>query len=623
MKKVLVSSLLVIFFGEGPAAAYTLPKTNNFVMEINELERFQDHWAPHSANKPVRCTGVIRMRFPIENASSQPQEIAVTENWLTTIGTTIKIPGVTPEEGVAVQNLFHPGSDIFSIIPHGLLVLPPGKHMVYVEHTCLVVGYLELKIFGLHGFVEESVGSNAKRLIVTFFFLALAIYAMAFWIVTRKQLYILFACLNMGSLGMVATYFLNSGTSLFDFHGVDNIKLEYIFFICFVGIVLAKMLRNRSEQKGYSTAIFLHLRNSCLVGPFFGFLMTAMGWDHIFHLSSIITTSIMAYACVSRRLYAEIVSMSIVMVTSLIAFAYFFGYFHQYTWLYWVYPVGLFLFNFSLFCGFLIEAYHYYTIAKKEKRKQHSTERNLAIANALQNKFMGSEQWENVATYFRPAEGIGGDWYRYFSNQDGSTFFIFMGDVTGHGIKSAHMTALVAGGMTEIKRDLSRLVNPSPEDLEEAVKFFNHLFYTEGNLHGLSMTLLAMAVNLVTGKVDLINICHPHPCIISEKGFRPMVSANKYLGTSEETQFKSMEFTVNPGEQIFMYTDGLLENGDDKTRITIRTLKKLFQKGKTPQENADSLLPFLAKWKTTFDDDVTLLLYRHDLHEKTAIHGAG
>ena len=268
-------------------------------------------------------------------------------------------------------------------------------------------------------------------------------------------------------------------------------------------------------------------------------------------------------------------------------------------------------FNAQLFLTRLFRAYRYFIKAKLEDRQKAETERNLNIANSLQNDFMISDKVENIAEFFKPAESIGGDWYKYFKNNDENTLLLFVGDVTGHGVTSAHMTALVAGGMKKIKRDLSRVSRPGGKDLINAIKFLNHLFYTEGQLHGLSMTLIAAAINLESGKVDLVNVSHPHPLVVGKDGLRSLASVNKYLGRTEEIDLEYKEFQIEPGEQLIVYTDGLIENGDKKSQLKIRNLKKIFTSDNTPQENLEQLKPYLDKWDDHFYDDVTLVLYKH------------
>ena len=71
------------------------------------------------------------------------------------------------------------------------------------------------------------------------------------------------------------------------------------------------------------------------------------------------------------------------------------------------------------------------------------------------------------------------------------------------------------------------------------------------------------------------------------------------------------EFAIAPEEQMFLYTDGLLENGDAKERIKFRHLKRLLRIEQSPKENIDSLNPAITKWGDHFDDDVTMIFYRH------------
>jgi serine phosphatase RsbU (regulator of sigma subunit) len=106
---------------------------------------------------------------------------------------------------------------------------------------------------------------------------------------------------------------------------------------------------------------------------------------------------------------------------------------------------------------------------RDEQARQAAAEQNLAAARRMQEQLLGtsvaSPAGFEVTAVYRPAQEVGGDFYRTELLEDGS-LLVVLGDVSGKGLDAALLVAAVLGGLaTERERGPSLLL----EDLNRAV----------------------------------------------------------------------------------------------------------------------------------------------------------
>ncbi|MFH0879240.1 MAG: PP2C family protein-serine/threonine phosphatase, partial [Lentisphaerota bacterium] len=78
---------------------------------------------------------------------------------------------------------------------------------------------------------------------------------------------------------------------------------------------------------------------------------------------------------------------------------------------------------------------------------------------------------------------------------------------------------------------------------------------------------LYLIVHLQPGKVVWCNAGHPPPILMAEGrasyvNHDPGRSAGMVLGAMENMQYEDSSFTLNPGESLLLYTDGITEAVD-------------------------------------------------------------
>lgn len=244
-----------------------------------------------------------------------------------------------------------------------------------------------------------------------------------------------------------------------------------------------------------------------------------------------------------------------------------------------------------------------------------TTRAAVQVAEVLQRNLLGPPphvpHLETAVRYLpatRHAE-VGGDWYDAFRVPDGSTMLV-IGDVAGHDAPAAAVMAQARGML----RAVAQSVEPSPA----AVLIALDRVFTNLDMHTL-VTVAVAAVDLrplAAGdagpvRVQWSNAGHPPPVLICADGRVELLerTPNRLLGVSADAERADHEFRLNPGDTLFLYTDGLVERRtvplDDGTAWLVRELGRI---GREPLDRlCDDLV---AAMGTDLDDDVALLAVR-------------
>jgi sigma-B regulation protein RsbU (phosphoserine phosphatase) len=193
--------------------------------------------------------------------------------------------------------------------------------------------------------------------------------------------------------------------------------------------------------------------------------------------------------------------------------------------------------------------------------QQHDRLREeLALARRVQQTLLPdlpcSSEVCFAATY-RPALDVGGDFYDLVE-LDGARLGVFVADTTGHGVQAALNTTL-------LKSTFARFGNTragAAEILEEMNRA----------LHGVLPSEIFVAATLATVDPETGTVCvagggGPHPFLVrASGGVERIASSGLPLGAvGPPTYHPGDEITVTlePGDRVVLYTDGLTEVEDE------------------------------------------------------------
>ena len=207
-----------------------------------------------------------------------------------------------------------------------------------------------------------------------------------------------------------------------------------------------------------------------------------------------------------------------------------------------------------------------------------------------------------------PAKEVGGDFYDFFLVDDDHIALV-MADVSGKGVPAA-LFMMVSRVL--IKSHLQNGETPS-----EALSNVNDQL-CESNDAEFFVTVWAAVVQISTGKGVAVNAGHEHPVLCRAGNSYELVvyRHSPGLGIMEGIPFREHEFTLNPGDSVFVYTDGVPEATDANNELfgNDRMLEALnTNTNASPKEVLDNVRAGVDAFVGEAEqfDDLTMLCFRY------------
>ncbi len=158
--------------------------------------------------------------------------------------------------------------------------------------------------------------------------------------------------------------------------------------------------------------------------------------------------------------------------------------------------------------------------------------------------------------YFEPATECGGDWWGYF-DLVGDKVLVIIGDVTGHGVPSAMITASAKSAV-----DTLRFVSDNELTVTYLMEILNKAIY-ESARRQFVMTCFASIIDLKALTVTYANAGHNFPYLVREKDGRPrfsvLMTRGNRLGDLVDSRYEAKTEKLEPGDVLVWYTDGFVE----------------------------------------------------------------
>lgn len=239
--------------------------------------------------------------------------------------------------------------------------------------------------------------------------------------------------------------------------------------------------------------------------------------------------------------------------------------------------------------------------ARIDKELEYAKQIQLS---ALPTNFPDGEDYSIYAEMIAAKE-VGGDFYDFYKLSDTTVAFL-AADVSGKGIPAAMfmMTAkTIIKGLAESGIAVNDIFTRANEKL------------CENNESGMFVTAWMGILDLTTGNIQFANAGHNPPLLKRADGSFEYLKtrAGFVLAGMEGVRYRAGEITLNPGDRLFLYTDGVPEatNIDNKLYGEDRLL--CFMNENASME-ATRLLPELKKNIDEFVgeapqfDDITMLM---------------
>ncbi len=167
----------------------------------------------------------------------------------------------------------------------------------------------------------------------------------------------------------------------------------------------------------------------------------------------------------------------------------------------------------------------------------------------------------DVYGYMHPAKEVGGDFYDFFFI-DHDHFAMVIADVSGKGVPAA-LFMVITKTLINNQVQMTGL-----KDLSGSLEAVSNKL-CESNSEEMFVTVWLAIVDLKTGDGVSINAGHEHPALCRKNGQYELVKYphSPAVAVMEGIKFKEHQFHLDPGDSIYVYTDGVPEATDDRNEL--------------------------------------------------------
>jgi serine phosphatase RsbU (regulator of sigma subunit) len=250
--------------------------------------------------------------------------------------------------------------------------------------------------------------------------------------------------------------------------------------------------------------------------------------------------------------------------------------------------------------------------ARKQIKKQNELMQNkLKMGSELQKSLLPREFPELSEIKFdfsyRPNSQLGGDFFDV-CRLDDNHLGIIIADVSGYGVSAAMIAAMFKAFFNN-----SRNFSTSPSDIFGIINREFHSIINTGDF----ISAFYMILNIRNFKGCYTNAGHPFPLLFRGRKNRiELLDAPGYfIGVFDEDIYQNRKLSLEPGDRILFYTDGVIEaknlSGQEFGRDRLKRLFRMESIAKSRGEvTLKKLTREMFKFTNTrsFKDDVTLLL---------------
>jgi sigma-B regulation protein RsbU (phosphoserine phosphatase) len=250
-------------------------------------------------------------------------------------------------------------------------------------------------------------------------------------------------------------------------------------------------------------------------------------------------------------------------------------------------------------------------LLQQEMAEREQLERELQLAREIQQTFMPHQTphlhgWELAFTW-EAARQVAGDFYDFFE-LPGGRWGLVIADVADKGVPAALFMALT--------RAILRATALEDESPAAVLARANDLLVPDAQ-HGMFVTVIYAVLSLETGQLVYAVAGHNLPLLwrFRSQELEQFDRGGMALGVLEGVDLEDRVVSLEPGDQVIFYTDGITEAfspeagdyGEERLWMTIRT---------SGNDTAQALLKAIGDSLADFvgdsppSDDITLMVLR-------------
>jgi serine phosphatase RsbU (regulator of sigma subunit) len=248
---------------------------------------------------------------------------------------------------------------------------------------------------------------------------------------------------------------------------------------------------------------------------------------------------------------------------------------------------------------------------QQEALEKERLAQELAMARQIQMSLIPQKEPRldniEIASFFHPADEVGGDYYEYFPlNQQ--KIGIVQADVSGHGASAAMIMTMLKGILHSITHDF--------EEVGLALREINTILQRTIPAD-IFVTMLFLAVDPVNRIIQIANAGHNPPIFFQSKSNSSQLLElpGCALNCLPDFEYQTRKLRLSAGDSLLIYTDGYPDALNDQGQMLgykkMQTVLEDRHQNRAPEIMnylRDSLSAFTGNSK--LPDDVALILLK-------------
>lgn len=249
--------------------------------------------------------------------------------------------------------------------------------------------------------------------------------------------------------------------------------------------------------------------------------------------------------------------------------------------------------------------------AQQEHSQLESIQNDLHVAQEIQQTILPKTfppfpemKTFDLYAYMSAAKYVGGDFYDFFKIDPDRLGFV-IADVSGKGVSAAIFMA--------ISRTVIRAIALTENSAAMCMQRSNAILCQE-SVNDMFVTVFYGILNIHTGVISYSNAGHNPPILMKADGSTSFVplTHDLILGAMDDTTFHEKQLTLSPGDNLFLYTDGVTEAMNNQHELySEKRLLENCQKmtGKSPKDVVEKITETVGEFVVGAmqSDDITLL----------------
>ena len=203
-------------------------------------------------------------------------------------------------------------------------------------------------------------------------------------------------------------------------------------------------------------------------------------------------------------------------------------------------------------------------LAHEDRVRREKLRRDLDVARQVQQGMLPKHPPEvpgyDIFDFYSPARQVGGDYFDYVPLPDGRMVAV-LADVSGKGVSAALVMASLASKVA--------LAVATESDMSQAVARINAGFCSN-SWEGRFATAIVCAIDPRSQRATLVNAGHLPLALRHPDGTVELIGGDLGclpFGWDAEATYRSLEFDIEPGSTLVLYSDGISEAMDIESEI--------------------------------------------------------